>query len=144
FYYGIIDEVSDFRTLPSYPIFWNLLINFIAETEDIRNFNTKTGRIFTINQQHVKTPSSSLTTSRVIFDEAGIYEFNDKKFAANLLDEKESDVVGGNVFKEESESIDVLKEHSTERNLSLSVLILLGVFLLMCFEVYYLKRRGDL
>ena len=45
FYYGIIDEASDFKTLPSYPIFWNSLVNFMAETEDIRNFNTKTGKI---------------------------------------------------------------------------------------------------
>ncbi|MCH8014968.1 MAG: UDP-N-acetylmuramate--L-alanine ligase, partial [Candidatus Dadabacteria bacterium] len=30
FYYGIIDQASDFRTLPSYPVFWNSLINFMA------------------------------------------------------------------------------------------------------------------
>src|SRR3990167_5092890 len=69
FYYGIIDEASDFRTLPSYPLLWNLMINFMAETEDIRDFNSKTGKIVTITQQKVKTPSSSLTASKVIFDE---------------------------------------------------------------------------
>ena len=109
FYYGIIDEASDFKTLPSYPIFWNSLINFMAGTEDIGDFNSKTGRIVTINQQRVKTPSASLTTSRVIFDEVGIYEFDGKSFAANLLDEKESDVIGENVLKEEGESAEVLK-----------------------------------
>ena len=144
FYYGIIDEASDFKTLPSYPIFWNSLINFMAGTEDIRDFNSKTGRIVTINQQRVKTPSASLTTSRVIFDEVGIYEFDGKSFAANLLDEKESDVIGENVLKEEGESAEVLKERGAEKNFSLSILILLGVFLLMCLEVFYIKRRGDL
>jgi hypothetical protein len=144
FYYGIIDEASDFKTLPSYPIFWNSLINFMAETEDIRNFNTKTGKIVTIDQQRVKTPSSSFRTSRVIFDEVGIYEFNDKKFAVNLLDEKESEVTKESVLKEKSESAEVLKEQGVEKNLSLSSLILIGVFLLLCFEVFYLKRRGDI
>ena len=144
FYYGIIDEASDFKTLPSYPIFWNSLINFMAGIEDIRDFNSKTGRIVTINQQRVKTPSASLTTSRVIFDEVGIYEFDGKSFAANLLDEKESDVIGESVLKEEGESAEVLKERGVEKNFSLSILILLGVFLLMCLEVFYIKRRGDL
>ncbi len=144
FYYGIIDEASDFKTLPSYPIFWNSLINFIAETEDINDFNVKTGKVLAISQQKVKTPSSSLSTSKVIFDEAGIYEFNGKKFAANLLDEKESDVSKESAIKGESESAEALKEEGVERNFSLSVLLLVGVFLLMCFEVFYLKRRGDL
>ena len=144
FYYGIIDEASDFKTLPSYPIFWNSLINFMAGIEDIGDFNSKTGRIVTINQQRVKTPSASLTTSRVIFDEVGIYEFDGKSFAANLLDEKESDVIGESVLKEEGESAEVLKERGVEKNFSLSILILLGVFLLMCIEVFYIKRRGDL
>ena len=144
FYYGVIDEASDFKTLPSYPIFWNSLINFMAETEDIRNFNVKTGKIVAIDQQRVKTPSSSFRASRVIFDEVGIYEFNGKKFAANLLDEKESEVTKESVLKEKSESAEVLKEQGIERNFSLSVLLLTGVFLLLCFEIFYLKRRGDL
>jgi|TARA_B100001964_G_C14242946_1_gene605981 hypothetical protein len=144
FYYGIIDEASDFRTLPAYPIFWNSLVNFMAETEDIRDFNVKTGKIVTINQQRVKTPSSSFRTSRVIYDEVGIYELNDKKFAVNLLDEKESEVTKESVLKEKSESAEVLKEQGVEKNLSLSVLILIGVFLLLCFEIFYLKRRGDI
>lgn len=144
FYYGIIDEASDFGTLPSYPIFWNSLVNFMAETEDIRDFNVKTGKIVTIDQQRVKTPSSSFSTSRVIFDEAGIYEFNNRKFAVNLLDEKESDVTKESVLKEKSESGEVLREQGVEKNFSLSVLLLIGVFLLLCFEVFYLKRRGDI
>ncbi|MBN4049162.1 BatA and WFA domain-containing protein [archaeon AH-315-M20] len=144
FYYGIIDEASDFKTLPSYPIFWNSLINFMAETEDIRDFNSKTGKIMTINEQRVKTPSSSLTTSKIIFDEVGIYEFDNKKFAVNLLDETESDVTKSSALEKEDESTEVLKEQGIEKNFSISALILLVVFLLMCFEVFYIKRRGDL
>ena len=47
------------------------------------------------------SPSSSITTSRVIFDEVGIYEFNNKKFAVNLLDESESDVTKKSVLDDQ-------------------------------------------
>ena len=144
FYYGIIDEASDFRTLPSYPVFWNSLVNFIAETEDINDFNTKTGKVAAINLQRVKTPSLSLETSKVIFDESGIDEFNGKKFAANLLDEKESDVAKESILEEKSESTEVLKERGIEKDFSLSTFALAAVFLLMSFEIFYIKRRGDL
>lgn len=145
FYYGIIDEGSDFSTLPSYPIFWNSLVNFMAETEDIDEFNVKTGKIATVNEQTVKTPSSSIKTSKVIFDEIGIYEFNGKKFAANLLDEAESDVViQGSVSEDENKVDEVLKEQGREANLSISPLLLILTFLLLGFEVFYIKRRGDL
>jgi len=130
--------------LPSYPIFWISLINFIAETEDIRDFNSKTGKIVTINKQTVKTPSSSFKTSRVIFDESGIYEFDNKKFAVNLLDVDESDVTKSSVLDKESESTKILKEKGVERNFSLSALILILVFLLLGFEVFYIKKRGDI
>ena len=144
FYYGIIDDASDFKTLPSYPIFWNELVNFLAETKDINDFNFKTGKIMPVDKQKVKTPTVSLTTSKVIFDEAGIYEFNQKKFAANLLDEKESDINVKESLEGEENTADILKERSRERNFNLEILLLLGVFLLMCFEIFYIKRRGDL
>ncbi|MBS3102620.1 BatA and WFA domain-containing protein [Candidatus Woesearchaeota archaeon] len=143
FYYGLIDDASDFETLPSYPIFWNELINFMAEIEDIRDFNFKTGRVITVNEQKVKTPSSTLTTSKIIFDEAGIYEYGGKKFAANLLDEKESGINVKGILEKEK-AADILEEEGRERNFSLDVLLLSMVFLLMCFEVFYIKRRGDL
>ncbi len=144
FYYGIIDDSSDFKTLPSYPIFWSSLVNFMAETEDINEFNVKTGKVAAINEQTFKTPSFSIKGSKVIFDEAGIYEFNGKKLAANLLDEAESDVPKGSALKEESESAEALKEEGRQTNLSLSPLLLILVFLLLCFEIFYIKRRGDL
>ncbi|MBI2651384.1 BatA domain-containing protein [Candidatus Woesearchaeota archaeon] len=144
FYYGIIDAASDFKTLPSYPIFWNSLIGSISNAEDINDFNVKTGKVLAVSQQEVKTPSSSLKTSKVIFDEAGIYEFNGKKFAANLLDEKESDVTKKSALKEEGKSAEALKDRKAERDFSFSVLLLVVVFLLMCFEVFYIKWRGDL
>ena len=73
-----------------------------------------------------------------------VYEFNNKKFAVNLLDDKESDVTKGSVLAEDSESAEVLKEKGIEKDFNLSLFILVLVFMLLLLEVFYIKRRGDL
>ena len=143
-YYGILDDISDFKTLPSYPIFWNSLINFMVGTEDIKDFNLKTGKIATIGEQKVKTPSSSLTTSKLLMDDVGIYEFDNKKFAVNLLDEKESDIALPSKIEAQKEREQLLERESKERDFNIELPILALVFLFMLTEFFYIKRRGDL
>ncbi len=143
-YYGILDDTSDFKTLPSYPIFWNSLINFMVGTEDIKDFNFKTGKIVTINEQKVKTPSSSLTTSKLLMDEAGIYEFDNKKYAVNLISEKESDISLPSKVEEQKEREQLLERESKEHDFNLEFPILLLVFLFMITEFFYIKIRGDI
>jgi len=143
-YYGILDDTSDFKTLPSYPIFWNLLINFMIGTEDIKDFNLKTGKIATIGEQKVKTPSSSLITSKLLMDDVGIYEFDNKKFAVNLLDEKESDIALPSKVEAQKEREQLLERESKEHDFNLELTILGLVFLFMLTEFLYIKRRGDL
>ena len=143
-YYGIFDEASDFKTSPSYPIFWDSLISFMIGTEDIKEFNYKTGKIATINEQKVKTPSSTLTTSKLLMDEVGIYEFDNKKVAVNLLSEKESQVELPSKIEKQEERKKLLERESREHEFSLELTILLLVFLFMLTEFLYIKRRGDL
>ena len=143
-YYGILDDTSDFKTLPSYPIFWNSLINFMAGAEDIKDFNYKTGKIATISEQKVKTPSSSLTTSKLLMDEVGIYEFDNRKFAVNLLDEKESDISLPSGVETIKEREKLLERESKEHDFNLELTILGFVFLFMLTEFFYIKRRGDI
>ncbi|MBI2656062.1 BatA domain-containing protein [Candidatus Woesearchaeota archaeon] len=143
-YYGIFDEASDFKTLPSYPIFWSSMVNFLAGAEDIREFNLKTGKIATISEQSVKTPSSSLKTSKLLMDEAGIYEFDGKKYAVNLLDEKESDISLPSKVESRKEREELIEGQSREHAFNLEFLILIFVFLFMLAEFLYIKRRGDL
>ncbi len=143
-YYGVLDDTSDFKTLPGYPIFWDSLINFMVGTEDIKDFNLKTGKIATIGEQKVKTPSSSLTTSKLLMDEAGIYEFDNKKFAVNLLDEKESDIALPSKIEAQKEREQLLERESKERDFNIELPILALVFLFMLTEFLYIKRRGDL
>ncbi|MBI2653796.1 BatA domain-containing protein [Candidatus Woesearchaeota archaeon] len=143
-FYGILDEASDFKTLPSYPIFWNSIINFMVGAEDIKDFNHKTGRIATIKEQKVKTPSSSLTTSKLLMDYSGIYEYDNKRFAVNLIDEKESDVNLPSKVEAHKEREKLLERQAKEHDFNLELTILLLAFLFMTTEFIYIKRRGDI
>jgi hypothetical protein len=71
-YHGIIDNQSEFKSTPSYPIHWNNMINFLAKKEDIKDYNKKIGE----SQNYVKT---------------GFVDEQGKRVAVNLLNEKESD-----------------------------------------------------
>lgn len=143
FYYGVFDDTSDFKTSINYPIFWNYLLEFLTQTEDIRDYNSKTGEIIAIEEQKAKTPSGFLTASRLLLDEAGVYELKNRKIAVNLANEKESDI-----STEERESIAEGKTESgmtkekVKVNFEMPLLIL--VFLILCFEMVYIKVRGDL
>src|SRR3989338_6424997 len=134
-FYGIFDEASDFKTLPSYPILWDSLINFMAGAEDIRDFNFKTGRIAAINEQKVTTPSSSYTTSKLLMDEAGIYEYDGKKYAANLLDDKESDIASSASVQKQEEREQLLGKTEKERDFNMEFAIILLAFLLLSTEM---------
>jgi len=143
-YYGIFDSNSEFKTLPSYPIFWNSLVNFMIDQESINEFNYKAGKILTIPEQKVKTPSGTLKTSKLIMDEAGIYELDERKVAVNLLDEEESDVAPAMEIEDEEKKEAALEKERVEHNFGIAPLLLLIAFLLLSLETYYLKARGDI
>ncbi len=143
-YYGVLDEASDFKTLPSYPIFWNSLINFMVGTEDLKDFNYRTGRILTIKEQKVKTPSDSFTASKLLLDDVGIYEFDNKKYAVNLLDEKESDINLPSKVESVKEREKLFEREPKNQDFNLEFLILFLVLILLLLEFIYIKRRGDL
>ncbi len=144
FYYGIFDDTSDFKTSINYPIFWNSLLEFLVQTEDIKDYNYKTGEIIAIEEQKVKVPSGGyLTASRVLLDDAGIYELENKKIAVNLIDETESDITVDehrSIAEGETES-GMLKEKT---KVNFEIYLLIFVFLLLCIEIVYVKVRGDL
>ena len=126
FYYGIFDDYSQFKKTLSYPIFWNNVINFLIETENVLDYNAKIGDINAIE-----------------FKKIGIYEKDDKQVAVNLLNEKESDI-----NKESEELEDEIKfiESSTKRKTDFNLAIPLIIFaaLLMLLELAYVKTRGEL
>ena len=142
-YYGIFDDASDFKTLPSYPIFWSAVINFMVGAEDIKDFNYKTGKLFTIAGQSVKTPSSTVTTSKLLLDEVGIYEFDNRKIAADLMDEKESNINLPTKIESQEQRKLLLERESQLQDFNLELPILILVFLLIISEFVYIKIRGE-
>ena len=143
-YYGIIDKYAGFYSDPFYPIFWNNMINYLMKTEDIRDYNYQSGKMVVINEQEVKTPSSKVVTNRLLLDESGVYEFDNKRIAVNLVNEKES-----NVNRENIELKAALHEFSEEKvkdveELDLEVPLLIAALVLLFLEFLYIKRRGDL
>jgi hypothetical protein len=143
-YYGIIDKYSSFYSDPFYPIFWNNMINYLMKTEDIMDFNFKSGKLVALNEQEVKTPTGTVTTNKLLLDEAGVYEFDGKQVAVNLASELESDVSKKNLELESE-----LQKFSEEKvkdvdNLQLEIPLLFAGILFLIIEFFYIKRRGDL
>ncbi len=121
-YYGILDEQSDFKTQTNYPIFWNELLNFLAETGDINDYNF---RIY----------------EKPLLDKVGIYE-NTNKIAVNLLDEYESDIAKETIDLDETGFVSGISEEKVALNLDTYLIIF--AIIIMFFEIFYIKTRGDL
>ena len=121
-YYGIIDGQTDFKTQTSYPIFWNELLSFLAEAGDINDYN------FRIDEK----PS---------IDKAGIYD-NGNKVAINLFDEDESDISRETMSFDNGEFISGISEEKVVLNLDIYLIIF--AIIIMFFEIFYIKIRGDL
>ena len=133
FYYGIIDSYSGFSEQINYPLFWNDLINFMLGRENLANFNFKTGDIFL---------SGVNNSNRYFFDEGGFVSIDGRKVAVNLLNSYESDIYRDSVVTGRAEFDTDYEQVNLDVNID-QLLILLGVIVLG-FELYYIKRRGDL
>jgi len=92
----------------------------------------------------VKTPSKKIKTSTIFFDETGIYEFNDKKIAVNMLDEDESNIVEENELEKHQKGKLLEKSEKKDYKLFLEIFLLITAFVVLAFEFYYIKTRGDL
>lgn len=143
-YYGLFDDYSDFKSLTGYPIFWNNLIGFLTLTENINDYNTKTGKVESIIEQTVETPDGAVKTNKLFFDKTGIYEFGGRKIAANLLSEKESDVAKTVSLSEEGSYLLVDEELREKQKKELRNMIIAFALFMLCLEIIYIKRRGDL
>lgn len=132
FYYGIIDEFSGFKDQINYPLFWTDVINYLLGRGNLENFNFKTGDMYYGGNHSEKN----------IFDKVGMHAKGGEKVAVNLLNEQESDT-----FREISIS-DETKAEGTYKKINLDInmdhyLLFLGI-MLFSYELYYIKRRGDL
>jgi len=144
-YYGIDDQKSDFKYSPSYPIFWTNVLDLVTGAKDIGNFNQRTGRILVFpEEQWITTPTGKIKTSRVLMDDAGFYEVNGVYYAANLLNEKES-----NIAQKASTSAtraDQYKENkiTKRKDISFGGWLAFIALIILAGELFYVKFRGDL
>jgi hypothetical protein len=142
-YYGI-PETSDFKYSPHFPIFWTELIKFVTEQQDVKNLNYKTGETLLLDEeQTIKTPTRVLKRAALILDEQGLYELEDRVIAVNLVDELESNI---NMEKKVgTKSVDYeLKPVKETREFHWELMLLIIALILVVFEVFFVKYRGDL
>ena len=154
FYMGLNDELGDgawnnFHNLPEYPVFWIKLVEWLGGIGDISEYNLKTGALTSLSKtEEVRTPSKTLATNRLLFDEVGIYEISDKKIAVNLYDDRESnttvdasELISRAVAEDEAKL--VRADTYTAKNDITNYLI--GVlFLLILLEILIVRGRGEL
>lgn len=126
-YFGIEEDFSDFHYDPEYPVLWYNLVQLLTKQKMTSELNKKT--------------ASSFLNSHII-DSPGFYEASGEIFAVSLLDQEESSPDIGDVgIAEEEYEFTKIKQ---EVELPLEQLLLLAAFLLLLFEIWFVKKRGDL
>lgn len=144
-YYGLMDDYSDFKLSPYYPIFWNNALKFLTNQKEISGLNFKAGDILTLEkEENVKTPSKEIKANSLSLDEDGIYEIGDKKIAVNLISQDESDInVKERTIGENAGSY-VIKPVKEDVNTNLEIPLIILVMLILLTEIIYIKKRGDI
>ncbi len=144
-YIGITESGSDFRFATHYPIFWTELLRHLADKEDLAAINRRTGETAVLDkQQEILLPSRERKTlSTIILDQQGIYQAGTRSFAANLLNEVESDMrVNASVgHRSTGYTLQAVKER---REFSFEIPLLIAAGVLLLLEILYIKIRGDL
>jgi len=142
-YYGIFDHISDFKLSPSYPIFWDNLINFLTGEEDLLNFNKEVGEIITMEEvTRIETPSGALESKAVLIDEIGVYKINDRVLVGNLFNEQEG-IVKADEKQTSVTKVAAKSETTTKRKENLVRYLLYIALSLIVLEIVYVKYRGD-
>ena len=143
-YYGILDEYSTFKNSPAYPQFWRRLTDFLTKTENLGDFNFRTGHLEAVGTQTVETPLGTQKTDRVLFDKAGYYSYNQRTASASLLNVRES-AAGANAsaFSAEEKRI-VIDPSELKQKKHFTGLLAFIAGILIFLELLYVKFRGDL
>ncbi|MBW3018907.1 hypothetical protein KY329_01850, partial [Candidatus Woesearchaeota archaeon] len=140
-YFGI-PETSEFKYSTSYPIFWTELLKQLTAAQDVRNLNYKAGETIILDEpQVIETPTKTVNKASIILDETGLYRFEDRIVAVNLLNEKESDISAKEI--EGTKSIDYeLQSVKEKREYSWAITLILIGLIGTFIELYIIKRRG--
>lgn len=141
--YDGLEVNSDFYLRPEYPIFWYDMINWLTGVPDISESNRKTGEFIPLGETvNVDTPQGTITSSSLLLDEVGIYRFQDTALAANLYDQRESDLSGGASYPAGEFKTGSTGETIVEQDLSQWVIILAALAILSELAVIWWRREA--
>ena len=141
------DAWSGFATMPQFPIIWKQMLDWLGGT-DRSEHNVRTGTVIRMpSTQTITYPDgSTLTSSNLWVDQAGLYHIGPQVIAANLYDARESDV---NEFSLDASTVtsryierpEVVREDVKKDITSYLIWVVLGLIIL---ELIIIKRRREL
>ena len=141
------DAWSGFAAMPQFPIFWKQMLNWLGGT-DSSEHNVRTGTVIRMpSTQTITYPDgSTLTSSSLWVDQAGLYHIGPQVIAANLYDARESDVNeisldASTVTSRYIERPEVVREDVKKDITPYFIWVVLGLIIL---ELIIIKRRREL
>ena len=141
------DAWSGFAAVPQFPIIWKQMLNWLGGT-DSSEHNVRTGTVIRMpSTQTITYPDgSTLTSSSLWVDQAGLYHIGPQVIAANLYDARESDVNeisldASSVTSRYIERPEVVREDVKKDITPYLIWAVLGLIIL---ELIIIKRRREL
>lgn len=142
-YYGYLEDSESFSNENSFPVFWRRIIDLATNRPTLHSLNVKTGTLLTFPKEiKVKTPTKKIVTNLLRVEDAGLYVFEDRTIAANLLSDLESNTNRASALEKEGDGEAESTENKLPKELS-QIFIILGLIILL-LELIYIKLRGDL
>ncbi len=141
------DAWSGFAAMPQFPIIWKQMLDWLGGT-DSSEHNVRTGTVIRMpSTQTITYPDgSTLTSSSLWVDQAGLYYIGPQVIAANLYDARESDVNeisldASDITSRYIERPEVIREDVKKDFTSYLIWVVLGLIIL---ELIIIKRRREL
>ncbi len=141
------DAWSGFAAMPQFPIIWKQMLDWLGGT-DSSEHNVRTGTVIRMpSTQTITYPDgSTLTSSSLWVDQAGLYHLGPQVIAANLYDARESDVNeisldASDITSRYIERPEVIREDVKKDFTSYLIWVVLGLIIL---ELIIIKRRREL
>jgi hypothetical protein len=145
-YYGYLADASEFQFNYQYPVLWKRLVYDAAGRDALAETNRPTGtRVVVPNGTEVRAPDEdrSVVSGRVTLHDAGHYRVGDRRVAASLVSEPESNVSAPALSTGEDGVVQP-REEQVPRPLDLSPAMALGALAFVFGEMALLRYRGDL
>lgn len=142
-YYGIVDTDSKFKFDISYPLFWQQLIDYLMNSENINNINYKIGdKVMFDEDVEVTTPKKAGKMSSIEFNLVGEHIIKGRTVYVNLFNEQESNI--NHNLKSQAEDDFASELGNADVKKRLITYMVYACIILLFLELLYIKVRGDL